>query len=88
MLLMIEQPRWVSLHPTAPRKPAQMLAIGALDVSLNPALARQKAGIKAGINAGIKMGLRGAWPARGRSTRVLVVNATAKIRVRRCFIAQ
>lgn len=37
---------------------------------------------------GVEMGLRAAWPARGRSTRVLVVNATAKMQVRRCFMTQ
>lgn len=38
--------------------------------------------------AGAEMGLRAGWPARWKSTRVLVVNATAKMQVRRCFMAQ
>lgn len=37
--------------------------------------------------AGVELGLRAAWPAHGKSSRVLVENATAKMRVRRCFIA-
>ena len=84
MLLMIEQPQ---VRFTASHRTPQTLANAgdwALDVALNPAPARQKAGIKAGL----EMGLRAAGPARGRSTRVLAVDATAKMRARRCSIAQ
>ena len=58
MLLVIEMPQvgFTASHYT--RQPAPVLAIGVLDVSLNPTPARQKAGIEAGIGcfAGLQRG--------------------------------